>query len=154
MALRFPSSGGSHPYVRMPDPPKVSTPTEEEFLAGPGLLSTARPTSKWRRFFWVAGVLVTTAIISIGLALGLGLGLGLKHRKSGMGSGDATVLPVVSTPDSSASVMNMSLINEPPTTRHYDFVVEAAMGAPDGVEKLMLVVNGEPALRACTPYVV
>ena len=109
--------------------------------------------SKWRRFFWVAGVLVTTAIISIGLALGLGLGLGLKHRKSGMGSGGATVLPVVSTPDSSASVMNMSLINEPPTTRHYDFVVEEAMGAPDGVEKLMLVVNGQfpgPTIEANT----
>ncbi|KAH9934151.1 Cupredoxin [Fomitopsis serialis] len=36
----------------------------------------------------------------------------------------------------------MSLVNEPPTTRYYDFAVEEAMGAPDGVEKLMLVVNG------------
>lgn len=153
MALRFQPASGSHPYARMPDPPKVGTPTEEEYLAGPGLLSTPRPTSKWRRFFWVAGVLATTAIISIALALGLGLGLGLKHRKSGMGSGGATVLPVVSTPDSSASVMNMSLINESPTTRHYDFVVEEAMGAPDGVEKLMLVVNGELAPGARAPYV-
>lgn len=126
----------------MPDP-KDGTPTEEEHFAGPGLLSPPRPTSKWRRVFWVAGVLATTAIISIALALGLGLGLGLRHRK---GMGSATVLPVVSTPDSSASVMNMSLINEQPTTRYYDFVVGEAIGAPDGVEKLMLVVNGELTL--------
>ncbi|KZT65204.1 multicopper oxidase [Daedalea quercina L-15889] len=38
--------------------------------------------------------------------------------------------------------MNTSLVGEPATTRYYEFVVEEAMGAPDGVEKLMLVVNG------------
>lgn len=39
--------------------------------------------------------------------------------------------------------MNMNMVDEAPTTRHYDFVVEEAIGAPDGVEKLMLVVNGQ-----------
>ena len=39
--------------------------------------------------------------------------------------------------------MSTSLMNDAPTTRTYQFVVEERMGAPDGVEKRMLVVNGQ-----------
>ena len=35
------------------------------------------------------------------------------------------------------------MVNAAPTTRTYDFVVEERMGAPDGVQKHMLVVNGQ-----------
>ncbi|KZT04954.1 multicopper oxidase [Laetiporus sulphureus 93-53] len=34
------------------------------------------------------------------------------------------------------------MVDETTTTRYYDFVVEEGTGAPDGVEKTMLVVNG------------
>ncbi|PCH37424.1 multicopper oxidase [Wolfiporia cocos MD-104 SS10] len=34
------------------------------------------------------------------------------------------------------------MVNEPVTTRYYNFVVDELSGAPDGVEKRMLVVNG------------
>ncbi|KAI0634300.1 multicopper oxidase-domain-containing protein [Trametes polyzona] len=37
----------------------------------------------------------------------------------------------------------MDLANTAPTTRTFDFVVEERRGAPDGIEKRMLVVNGE-----------
>ena len=35
-----------------------------------------------------------------------------------------------------------SIIGQPPTTRHYNFVVSQRQGAPDGFSKPMLVVNG------------
>ncbi|KAI0356871.1 hypothetical protein OH77DRAFT_1399973 [Trametes cingulata] len=37
----------------------------------------------------------------------------------------------------------MDIANAAPTTRTYDFVVEERKGSPDGVEKHMLVVNGQ-----------
>ncbi|KAI0752747.1 multicopper oxidase [Daedaleopsis nitida] len=39
--------------------------------------------------------------------------------------------------------MSADIVNEAPRTRTYAFVVEERMGAPDGVEKPMLVVNGQ-----------
>ncbi|EMD36964.1 multicopper oxidase [Gelatoporia subvermispora B] len=38
--------------------------------------------------------------------------------------------------------MNTSLVNEPTTTRFYNWTVQEMTGAPDGVQKPMLVVNG------------
>ncbi|OBZ76092.1 Acid phosphatase [Grifola frondosa] len=38
--------------------------------------------------------------------------------------------------------MSTDLVNEPTTTRTYNWVVEEGLGAPDGVVKNMLVVNG------------
>ena len=36
-----------------------------------------------------------------------------------------------------------AVAGQPPQTRTYDFVVEERLGAPDGTQKLMLVVNGQ-----------
>ncbi|KAI0705390.1 multicopper oxidase [Earliella scabrosa] len=47
----------------------------------------------------------------------------------------------------------MDIANAQATTRSYNFVVEERMGAPDGFEKLMLVVNGQypgPTIEANT----
>ncbi|KAI0942998.1 hypothetical protein AcV7_002262 [Taiwanofungus camphoratus] len=103
-------------------------------------LTHARPRAAiplWRRPLVLAAAAVSIVVV-LGLALGLGLGLGLRHRHHHKSSS----LPTVQTLNSSAAFMNMDMINEPTTTRYYDFVVAEAMGAPDGVEKLMLVVNG------------
>ncbi|GJE96139.1 multicopper oxidase [Phanerochaete sordida] len=47
----------------------------------------------------------------------------------------------VSLPSASNFVVG-SIIGQPPTTRHYNFVVSEMKGAPDGFTKTMLVVNG------------
>ena len=39
--------------------------------------------------------------------------------------------------------MSTALVNDAPTTRTYQFVVEERIGSPDGIEKRMLVVNGQ-----------
>ncbi|KAL1948428.1 hypothetical protein VTO73DRAFT_12503 [Trametes versicolor] len=104
----------------------------------------------------VLGV-AAAAIVTLALALGLGLGLGLRHNhdqnsssnpsaSAGTSGGDGSIpssLAVVGTPDASAAFLSMDIANAAPTTRNYDFVVEERRGAPDGVEKLMLVVNGQ-----------
>lgn len=86
--------------------------------------------------------------VILGLALGLGLGLGLRHSKSAAaanptGNTTATNLQNVTTPSSAAALLSADMVNAAPTTRTYDFVVEERMGAPDGVQKHMLVVNGQ-----------
>lgn len=100
--------------------------------------------------------IAAAAIVVLALALGLGLGLGLHHNhdqssastnsSTGTSGGDGSIpssLAVVGTPDASAAFLSMDIANAAPTTRNYDFVVEERRGAPDGVEKLMLVVNGK-----------
>ena len=48
---------------------------------------------------------------------------------------------IVSVPPMSNFVLN-GLKRQPPQTRYYEFTVSEMIGAPDGVEKPMLVVNG------------
>ncbi|TBU24763.1 multicopper oxidase [Dichomitus squalens] len=94
----------------------------------------------------IIGAAVATTVVVLALALGLGLGLGLKHHHSSSNSSSANgtgSLAVVTSPDSSAAFLSATLLNDPPTTRTYDFVVEERTGFPDGVEKRMLVVNGQ-----------
>ncbi|GJE96101.1 multicopper oxidase [Phanerochaete sordida] len=49
--------------------------------------------------------------------------------------------PTVRVPSADNFVLN-DLTGQPPQTRYYEFVVEQLWGAPDGVVKPMLVVNG------------
>lgn len=93
---------------------------------------------------------IATAFVILGLALGLGLGLGLKNKHSSTATpgassiGNTTAnLQSVATPKSTDAFLSADVINDPPTMRAYDFVVEERMGAPDGVQKRMLVVNGQ-----------
>lgn len=89
-------------------------------------------------------------VVVLALALGLGLGLGLKHHSSSSestssstnGTANAT-LSRVTPQDSSAFVLRGNAMRtEPAQTRTFEFVLEERLGAPDGFEKTMLVVNG------------
>ncbi|PIL29112.1 transporter [Ganoderma sinense ZZ0214-1] len=102
-------------------------------------------------------VAAASTVVVLGLALGLGLGLGLKHHHSSSVTSGSTngsgSLAIASTPDANAAFMSTTMANDASTTRTYDFVVEERRGAPDGVEKLMLVVNGQfpgPTIEANT----
>ena len=100
-----------------------------------------------RRPLIILAAVAAIAVI-LGLALGLGLGLGLRHSKSAAaanptGNSTTTNLQNVTTPSSADALLSADMVNDAPTTRTYDFVVEERMGAPDGVQKHMLVVNGQ-----------
>jgi hypothetical protein len=101
-------------------------------------------------------VVLVGAVVAVvlALALGLGLGLGLKHQNSDSGastqpsSPNATSSPLQSQPESNF-VLNQ-LIGQPPQTRVYNFTVSSVQGAPDGVSRQMLVVNGTSHLSPLT----
>ncbi|KAH9960009.1 multicopper oxidase 2A [Russula dissimulans] len=87
---------------------------------------------------------VSTLVITLVLALGLGLGLGLKHRHHANGSQalpSTSSLPLL-TPQTSNNFVVGSIIGQSPQDRTYNFTVALANGAPDGVNKTMVVVNG------------
>lgn len=99
----------------------------------------------WKRLGFV-GVAVVIGVVSVlGLSIGLGLGLGLRHRDHVKFTTPAIVtVPLQSSPPSNF-VLN-GLKGQPPQTRVYAFNVSNALGAPDGVVRPMLVVNGEFSL--------
>jgi hypothetical protein len=86
------------------------------------------------RLWILSGLAVSLVVPALGL--GLGLGLGLKHRNS-----DNSELQTLS-PQASNSFSVGSILGQPPQERRYNFTVHVANGAPDGVNKTMLVVNG------------
>src|ERR1700761_6278057 len=85
------------------------------------------------------GLAVTLVVLA--LALGLGLGLGLKHHHHNNSSNSSSNLQTLSPQNSSNFVVG-SIIGQPPQERTYNFTIHVANGAPDGVNKTMLVVNG------------
>lgn len=101
---------------------------------------------------------VTVALLVIGAAilaivLGLGLGLGLKHNHKssdtavqstppGNSSSSNGTLPFLQPQSQSNLVLNSSIQGQSPQTRVYNFTVDQANGAPDGVNRTMFVVNG------------
>ncbi|KAI0261865.1 multicopper oxidase 2A [Gloeopeniophorella convolvens] len=95
-----------------------------------------------RRLWIITGV--AAAIVVLALALGLGLGLGLKHHHHHGGSetspSSSSLPPLTAQPGSNFAVG--SIIGQSPQDRKYNFTVALANGAPDGVNKTMLVVNG------------
>lgn len=101
---------------------------------------------------------VTVALLLIGAAilaiiLGLGLGLGLRHNHNstdtavqstppGNNSSSNGTLPFLQPQPQSNLVLNNSIQGQTPQTRVYNFTVDQANGAPDGVNRTMFVVNG------------
>ena len=86
---------------------------------------------------------IATTVIVLALALGLGFGLGLKHHRhdASRASQSTQSLPFL-TPQTSNNFTVGSVADQSPQDRKYNFTISLANGAPDGVNKTMLVVNG------------
>ncbi|THH20196.1 hypothetical protein EW146_g1116 [Bondarzewia mesenterica] len=86
-------------------------------------------------------ILLVTAVV-VALALGLGLGLGLKHRNSASSKNQpsSAFSPLQSQPEPNF-ILN-KLTGQSPQTRTHNFSIAEVEGAPDGVHRTMLVVNG------------
>ena len=91
---------------------------------------------------------ILAAAVVLALGLCLGLGLGLKHRHHNSASTEA--LPFLNPQTSSHFVVG-SIVGQSPQDRNYNFTLALANGAPDGVNKTMLVVNGT-FLRSCRDH--
>jgi len=89
---------------------------------------------------------IATAVVILALALGLGLGLGLKHHRHKASSSTQSLSFL--TPQTSSNFIVGSIVGQSPQDRKYNFTLSLANGAPDGVNKTMLVVNGT-SLRPC-----
>ena len=96
-------------------------------------------------------IIIGTAVLfvialSIGLSVGLGVGLNVRdsHKKTSSGSSSSssssTLPPLQSTPQSNFVLDGLK--GQPPQTRFFNFTVSQVQGAPDGISKPMLVVNG------------
>ena len=101
-----------------------------------------------RRSLYGPRLWILTAAVVLALGLGLGLGLGLKHRHHDSASTEA--LPFLS-PQTSSNFVVGSIVGQSPQDRNYNFTLALANGAPDGVNKTMLVVNGT-SLRSCRDH--
>ncbi len=90
----------------------------------------------------------------LALALGLGLGLGLKHHHHhDSTAATASSLPPLQT--SSADNFALGKVQgQAPQTRSYNFTISQVNGAPDGVSKPMLVVNGKSSKLASSTTVI
>lgn len=103
-------------------------------------MASEKPVSTARRAYThrlsiLLGLAVVFVVLALGL--GLGLGLGLKHHHHS----DNSELETLSRQTSSNFSVG-AIIGEPPQERSYNFTIHVANGAPDGVNKTMLVVNG------------
>ena len=83
---------------------------------------------------------IATAVVILALVLGLGLGLGLKHHRHK--ASPSTQSLSFLTPQTSNNFIVGSIVGQSPQDRKYNFTLSLANGAPDGVNKTMLVVNG------------
>lgn len=93
---------------------------------------------------------VIILLAALALILGLALGLSLKHKHKEANSqaqGPAkSPLPSLEPQPLSNSVLD-GLSDDSPQTREYDFTIGEITGAPDGVSRTMLVVNGQSWVR-------
>jgi hypothetical protein len=80
---------------------------------------------------------LVVALVVLALSLGLGLGLGLKHHHHHSDNSELETL----SPQTSSNFTVGSIIGQPSQERNYNFTIQTANGAPDGVNKTMLVVN-------------
>src|SRR5579863_6529554 len=98
-----------------------------------------------RRPLWVITAVAATFLLVLALALGLALGLGLSHRHRNGTNGSRTTptsaLPFL-IPQTSQNFVVGSIVGQSPQDRRYNFTIALTNGAPDGVNKTMLVVNG------------
>lgn len=92
---------------------------------------------------------IVTAVVILALALGLGLGLGLKHHRHNASQASSSTQSLsFLTPQTSNNFIVGSIVGQSPQDRKYNFTLSLANGAPDGVNKTMLVVNGT-SLHTC-----
>ena len=95
-------------------------------------------TSRKKLFFLGISSLVLFVVLSVGL--GAGLDLGLRHNGKSVPSSTSPSAPAPSSElpswrrDPSEYILDMDSwdINEPPTTRNFDFTVSKIEGYPDG----------------------
>ncbi|KAF8489093.1 multicopper oxidase 2A [Russula emetica] len=86
---------------------------------------------------------IATAVVILALALGLGLGLGLRHHPHNASQASPSTQSLsFLTPQTSNNFIVGSIVGQSPQDRKYNFTLSLANGAPDGVNKTMLVVNG------------
>jgi hypothetical protein len=102
-----------------------------------------------RRQLWVITAVTAAILLVLALALSLGLGLGLRHRHRNGSQTSPTSALLGLTPQTSENFVVGSIVGQSPQDRRYNFTVALANGAPDGVNKTMLVVNGAFLLRLC-----
>ncbi|BGP59358.1 hypothetical protein NBRC10512_005153 [Rhodotorula toruloides] len=110
-----------------------------------------QPDSHRRRWIRTLAVAIGGLVV-LAVALGVGLGVGLRHPSqnravatsvNGTNSTSADGGRVLAQPSSNFVLKGQAaMAKEPPTTRHYDFLLEERTGSPDGFDKPMLVVNG------------
>jgi iron transport multicopper oxidase len=96
---------------------------------------------------------VGAVVIVLGLALGLGLGIGLRNGGNSEDPLQSTKTPVSWRRDPQEYVLSSSFdIHAPNTTRTYTLnLTEIPNGAPDGVSRRLLLINGAfpgPAIEA------
>nr|AAS21661.1 multicopper oxidase 2A-I8 splice variant [Phanerodontia chrysosporium] len=105
----------------------------------------AHATGGRRRALLYGAIAALLLIVALALGLGLGLGLGLKHHHDSTApastNSSGQSLPSLQPTPQNNFVLD-GLAGQPPQTRSYDFVISQVLGAPDGVSKPMLVVNG------------
>jgi hypothetical protein len=90
----------------------------------------------------IIAVAAATLVLALALGLGLGLGLGLDHDSSKSQATPTTSSLPVLNPQPSNNFVVGSIVGQPPQNRVYNFNVALANGAPDGINKTMMVVNG------------
>lgn len=118
-------------------------------------MATEKTSGRTGHRFWILTSLAVFFVV-LALALGLGLGLGLKHHhnrsSSNNSNSNSSELQTLSPQASNAFVVG-SILGQPPQERRYNFTINFANGAPDGVNKTMLVVNGAHPLLVilCAP---
>jgi hypothetical protein len=139
-----PPPGGSSKYS---SPPSVNMSQDSHGSLVRGEKQTQEP-RRTRRGTTIAIGAGVALVVVLALALGLGLGLGLKKHHSSSSSGDtsgnstspSSLPPLVTTPPE--NFVLGTIAGQSPQTRTYNFTVSQVQGAPDGVSKRMLAVNG------------
>ncbi|KZS96979.1 extracellular multicopper oxidase [Sistotremastrum niveocremeum HHB9708] len=101
-----------------------------------------RPTTKSRKPLLVVAGLVVVGVLALALGLGLGLGLKHHHNASAASSSPSPSAAPLQTSPTENFVLSGSIVGQPPQTRTYNFTISQVSGAPDGVQRSMLVVNG------------
>ncbi|KZT43398.1 hypothetical protein SISSUDRAFT_978652 [Sistotremastrum suecicum HHB10207 ss-3] len=101
-----------------------------------------RQKTKSRKPLLVVAGLALVGVLALALGLGLGLGLKHHHNASAASSSPSPSAAPLQTSPTENFVLSGSIVGQPPQTRTYNFTISQVTGAPDGVQRSMLVVNG------------
>jgi iron transport multicopper oxidase len=95
---------------------------------------------RYRPRLWIITGLTTVVVLALGL--GLGLGLGLKHHHDDASTSPSTEALPFLTPQTSDNFVVGTIVGQSFQDRGYNLTLALSNGAPDGVNKTMLVING------------